>query len=209
MGVLKAPRRMKQLLCKDTVYGIIGDQIFERTRMFASREQVISLIEKATMGMEELTDFPKNPVADAQKLLGNMKEEVGAAAEQDPKEDPEVGDGAEEDGEHSLSVREDEVTPTHAVFGSLISVRLRNTCAGWVPVMLIVLYSDWDSVMKSFLHLLNTEAFIVQTGPGLVLPTTRWTGDTRRTRFAEDHLAVGTVGHFGLSSFSFGNLVFM
>ena len=48
--------------------------------MFASREQVISLMEKATMGMEELTDSLRNPVADAQKLLESMKEEVGAAA---------------------------------------------------------------------------------------------------------------------------------
>ena len=177
--------------------------------MLASREQVFSLIEKATIGTKELTDFPKDPVMDAQKLLENRKEEVGAAVEQDPKEDPEVGGGADEDDEHSLSVREDEVTPTHAVFGSFISVRLRSTRAGWVPVMLIILYNNWDSVTKSFLHLVNTEAFIVQAGPGLVLPTTRWTGDTRLTGFAEDHLAVGTVGHFGLSSFSFGNLVFM
>ena len=62
--------------------------------MLASREHVFSLIEKATMGTKELTDFPKDPVMDAQKRLENMKEEVGAAAEQDPKEDPEVGDGA-------------------------------------------------------------------------------------------------------------------
>ena len=36
--------------------------------MFATRDQVIALMEKATMGMEELTDFLKDPVADAQKL---------------------------------------------------------------------------------------------------------------------------------------------
>ena len=68
---------------------------------------------------------------------------------------------------HSLSVRDHEVTPTHAVFGSLISLRLRNTREGWVPVMLIILHSNWDSVTKSCLHLINTEAFIVQAGPGL------------------------------------------
>ena len=61
MGVLSAALRMKQLLRKDTVYGIIGDQILKRTRMFASREQVISLMGKATMGVDELTDFPVTP----------------------------------------------------------------------------------------------------------------------------------------------------
>ena len=50
------------------VDGIIGNQFFKRTRMFATSEQVITLMEKATMGMEELTDFLKDPVADAQKL---------------------------------------------------------------------------------------------------------------------------------------------
>ena len=58
MGVLSAALRMKQLLRKDTVYGIIGDQILKRTRRFASREQVISLMGKATGGMDKLTDFP-------------------------------------------------------------------------------------------------------------------------------------------------------
>ena len=72
----------------------------------------------------------------------------------------------EEDDEHSLGVREDEVTPTHAVFGPFINARLRNTCAGWVPVMLIILHSNWDSVTKSCLHLINTEAFIVRAAPG-------------------------------------------
>ena len=63
MGVLSAALRMKQLLRKDTVYGIIGDQILKRTRRFASREQVISLMGKATMGMDELTVCSRDPVA--------------------------------------------------------------------------------------------------------------------------------------------------
>ena len=61
MGVLSAALRMKQLLRKDTVYGIIGDQILKRTRRFASRERVISLMGKATRGMDKLTDFPETP----------------------------------------------------------------------------------------------------------------------------------------------------
>ena len=49
--------------------GIIGNQFFKLARMFASREQAISLMEKAAVGMEELTDFLENPVADPLKLV--------------------------------------------------------------------------------------------------------------------------------------------
>ena len=62
---------------------------------------------------------------------------------------------------------------------------------------------------RSFLNLVNTEAYVVQAGPGLVLPTTCKTGDARLTGFAGDHLAVGTVGCSGLSSLSFGFRVFI
>ena len=61
MGGPKAALRMKQLLSEGTVYGIIGNQISKRTRVFASRVQVISLMRKATMGTDELTDFSETP----------------------------------------------------------------------------------------------------------------------------------------------------
>ena len=61
MGGPKAVLRMKQLLGGNTVYGIIGNQIFKRNRVFAGRVQVVSLMRKATMGMDELTDFSETP----------------------------------------------------------------------------------------------------------------------------------------------------
>ena len=59
MGVLEAPPRMERLFSKDTVHGIIGNQIYKRTRMYASRGQVISLMGRATMGRDVLTVFPE------------------------------------------------------------------------------------------------------------------------------------------------------
>ena len=49
MGALNAPSRMMRSVGKETAHGIIRNQIFRRTWMFASGEQVISLMEKATM----------------------------------------------------------------------------------------------------------------------------------------------------------------
>ena len=69
MGVRTEPSRMTRILAKDTVYGTIGNQIFQRTWVFASRERAMSFMGEATMGMEELTHFPGGPVAAAQKIL--------------------------------------------------------------------------------------------------------------------------------------------
>ena len=52
---------MERLFSKDTVHGIIGNQIYKRTRMYASREQVISLMGRATMGRDVLTVFFQRP----------------------------------------------------------------------------------------------------------------------------------------------------
>ena len=62
---------------------------------------------------------------------------------------------------------------------------------------------------KRLLILANTVTFVVQAGPGLVLPTTRWVYNTRPTGLAGHHLAVGAMGNFGLSGFSFSFLVLM
>ena len=48
-------------MSEGTVYGIIGNQILKRARVFTSRAQVISLMRKATMGMDELKDFSETP----------------------------------------------------------------------------------------------------------------------------------------------------
>ena len=149
-------------------------------------------------------------MAAARKLLVVLVEVVRAAAEmvgpvplvvaslaaqhQDacrpPKEaspallDPEVKDGAGEDYEHSFGDRDDEVTPTHAVFGLFLSARLQDIRAGLMPVVLITLCSNWDLVAMRFLLLVNTETSVVQAGSGPVLPITCWTGDTRLTGLA-------------------------
>ena len=69
MGVLNASSRMIRILAKDTVYGAIGNQIFQPIWVFASRERAMSFMGEATMGMEELTHFPGGPVAAAQMIL--------------------------------------------------------------------------------------------------------------------------------------------
>ena len=115
--------------------------------------------------------------------------------------------GTEKDHENSFGVREDEVMPTHAICGPFISACLHDICAGSVPVMLNTLYSNWNIVTKRLLNRVSTETFIVQAGPGLVLPATRWTGDNQLAGLAGNHLAEGALGYLGLSSFSFGSLV--
>ena len=48
MGVLNASSRMIRILAKDTVYGAIGNQIFQPIWVFASREPAMSFMGEAT-----------------------------------------------------------------------------------------------------------------------------------------------------------------
>ena len=53
---------MMQILGKDTVYGIIGFQIFRRVSVFRSKDQLVALLlRKGELGMEERTDFSETP----------------------------------------------------------------------------------------------------------------------------------------------------
>ena len=164
MCVLRAPSKMMQILGKDTVYGIIGFQIFRRVSMFKSKDQVVALLlRKGELGMEELTDFFRDPVAAAQKILQQSEWETSSHRSTPLLEvDPKIN--AVEDDEHSFGVMEDKVEPTCAVFGLFPSTRLKDIRAGIVPVIFFTLYSNWDLVTRRFFYLVNQHGDLHRAG---------------------------------------------
>ena len=89
------------------------------------------------------------------------------------------------------------------VDGTSLVFRDADSVAGFVPVVLVTLYSNWDYVTKGALFLVQSQDFVVELSPGMNEQQTYWLGDTgmvvvasiRHVPMPTGNFVVASMGH--------------